>query len=71
MVVTLQVDDKIADKFLWFLEHFSKDEIKMVEPGGDEAIDEAACLGLLESIKSGTRTTTPMKAAELTKALGL
>ncbi len=28
MVITLQVDDKIAGNFLWFLGHFSKDEIK-------------------------------------------
>lgn len=69
MVVTLQVDDKITDKFLWFLEHFGKDEIKVVGPNSDEAIDEAACLNLLESIKSGTRTATPMNAADLTKAL--
>jgi hypothetical protein len=29
--VTLKVDDSINDKFLWLLEHFSANEIKILE----------------------------------------
>ncbi|MFI3119858.1 MAG: hypothetical protein QX203_07755 [Methylococcaceae bacterium] len=29
--VTLKIDDSINDKFLWLLEHFSANEIKILE----------------------------------------
>ena len=29
--ITLQIDDSINEKFLWLLEHFSRDEIKILE----------------------------------------
>ena len=29
--VTLKIDDSINDKFLWLLEHFSSNEIKILE----------------------------------------
>lgn len=29
--ITLQIDDKVSDKFLWLLNHFSKNEIKIIK----------------------------------------
>lgn len=29
--ITLKIDDNINDKFLWLLEHFSKNEIQILE----------------------------------------
>jgi hypothetical protein len=29
--VTLKIDDSVNDKFLWLLEHFSSNEIKILE----------------------------------------
>jgi hypothetical protein len=28
--ITLQIDDKVSDKFLWFLNHFSQNEVKVI-----------------------------------------
>ncbi len=30
-MVTLKIDDSINDKFIWLLEHFSPNEIKILE----------------------------------------
>jgi len=29
--ITLQIDDSVSDKFLWLLERFSRDEIKILD----------------------------------------
>ncbi len=29
--ITLQIDDSVSDKFLWLLDRFSKDEIKILD----------------------------------------
>lgn len=29
--VVLQIDDKVSDKFLWLLDHFSQNEIQIVK----------------------------------------
>ena len=29
--ITLQVDEKVQDKFEWLLSHFSNDEVKIIE----------------------------------------
>jgi hypothetical protein len=29
--ITLQIDDSVNDKFLWLLDRFSRDEIKILE----------------------------------------
>ncbi len=47
--ITLQVDNSIMDKFLWFLQHFSNKELKVIEIDNDDTylrnID-----GMVESI---------------------
>ena len=34
--ITLQVDNSIMDKFLWFLQHFSNKELKVIEIDNDD-----------------------------------
>ena len=50
--LTLRVDDAVSDKFNWLLEHFSPDEIKILEQ--DEYIDDDTYLrtidGMIKSI---------------------
>ena len=38
--ITLQIDDSINEKFLWLLEHFSRDEIKILEQSDYVSDDE-------------------------------
>jgi hypothetical protein len=50
--LTLRVNDTVSDKFAWLLEHFSPDEIKILEQ--DEYVDDDTYLrtidGMLKSI---------------------
>lgn len=38
--VTLKIDDDISDKFLWLLNHFSQDEVKILEQTNYVSDDE-------------------------------
>ena len=38
--ITLQIDDSVNEKFLWLLEHFSRDEIKILEQSDYVSDDE-------------------------------
>jgi hypothetical protein len=29
--ITLQIDDRILEKFLWLLSHFSRDEVRILD----------------------------------------
>ena len=31
--LTLKIDDSVSDKFLWLLQHFSQNEVSIVEAG--------------------------------------
>ena len=50
--VTLKLEDKITDKFLWLLSHFDKEEISIIDK--DEYISDDEYLrsidGMVESI---------------------
>ncbi len=50
--LTLRVDDTVSDKFAWLLEHFSTDEIKILEQ--DDYVDDDTYLrtidGMIKSI---------------------
>ena len=50
--LTLRVNDTVSDKFAWLLEHFSSDEIKILEQ--DEYVDDDTYLrtidGMVKSI---------------------
>ena len=51
--ITLQIDDSVSDKFLWLLDRFSKDEIKILDQsdyiGDDEYL--RGIEGMVQSIK--------------------
>jgi hypothetical protein len=38
--ITLQIDDSVSDKFLWLLDRFSKDEIKILDQSDYVSDDE-------------------------------
>jgi len=50
--VTLKIDDNISDKFLWLLNHFSKDEVKILEQTNYVSEDEylRSIDGMVQSI---------------------
>ncbi len=52
--ITLQIDDSINDKFLWLLEHFSPDEIKIIDQSEYVSDDEylRSIPGVVESIQA-------------------
>ncbi len=45
--ITLKVEDSVSDKFLWFLNHFSKNEIEIIDKTVYQSDDE-----YLRSIKN-------------------
>jgi hypothetical protein len=51
--VTLQVEDSTYDKFLWLLNHFSKNEVKVLEQSKYISDDEylRSIDGMVESIQ--------------------
>ncbi|MGK0291032.1 MAG: hypothetical protein ACI86H_002499 [bacterium] len=51
--VTLKIDDSINDKFLWLLEHFSKNEIMILDQSEYISDDEylRSVNGMVKSIK--------------------
>jgi len=53
--ITLQVDDSVSDKFLWLLDRFSKDEIKILDQSDYVSDDEylRGIEGIVQSIKAG------------------
>jgi hypothetical protein len=52
--ITLQIDDSVSDKFLWLLDRFSRDEIKILDQSDyisdDEYLREIE--GMVQSINS-------------------
>jgi hypothetical protein len=51
--ITLQINDSVNEKFLWLLEHFSKEEIKILEESEYICDDDylRSIEGMVESIK--------------------
>ena len=52
--ITLQIDDSVSDKFLWLLDRFSKDEIKILDQSDYVSDDEylRGIEGMVQSINS-------------------
>jgi hypothetical protein len=46
--LTLKIDDSISEKFVWLLEHFSPNEIKILEQ--NEYIDDDTYLRSIEGV---------------------
>lgn len=51
--VTLKIDDSINEKFLWLLDHFSANEVKILEQSEYVSDDEylRTIEGMVQSIK--------------------
>ncbi|QVL50566.1 MAG: hypothetical protein KFB96_09175 [Thiocapsa sp.] len=55
--LTLAIDDRVRDKFLWLLEHFSDDEIRILDQS-DQVGDEdylRSIDGMVDSIQDARR----------------
>lgn len=52
--ITLQIDDSISEKFLWLLDRFSRDEIKILEQSDYVSDDEylRGIEGMIQSIQT-------------------
>jgi hypothetical protein len=52
--ITLQIDDSISEKFLWLLDRFSRDEIKILEQSDYVSDDEylRGIEGMTQSIQA-------------------
>ncbi|GCE62910.1 MAG: hypothetical protein DWQ54_23000 [Microcystis flos-aquae TF09] len=52
--ITLQIDDSISEKFLWLLDRFSRDEIKILEQSDYVSDDEylRGIEGMIQSIQA-------------------
>lgn len=55
--VTLKIDDSINDKFLWLLEHFSANEIKILEQSEYVSDDDylRSIDGMVQSIQEARK----------------
>ena len=55
--ITLKIDDSIKDKFYWLLEHFSVDEVKILEQSEYISDDEflRSIDGMAHSIKEARK----------------
>lgn len=53
LTITLKIDDSVNEKFLWLLEHFSTDEIKILEQTQYLSDDDylRSIDGMVQSIK--------------------
>ncbi len=55
--LTLAIDDRVTDRFLWLLGHFSRDEIRILDQS-DQMSDDAylrSIDGMVESIQEARR----------------
>ena len=50
--VTLKIEDTISEKFMWFLSHFNKDEVSILDKDEYQSDDEylRSINGMVESI---------------------
>ncbi|MCI4399854.1 MAG: hypothetical protein JHC37_04755 [Campylobacteraceae bacterium] len=57
-IITLQVEDKVYDKFFWLLDHFSKSEVKILDQSKYISDDEylRSIDGMVESIQNARNT---------------
>ena len=55
--LTLKIEDSISDKFLWLLNHFSQNEVKILEHSKYTSDDEylRSIEGMVESIKKARK----------------
>lgn len=58
--VTLKIDDNVKDKFMWLINHFSKNEIEILESSSYKSDDEylKSIKGMEQSIISASNEPT-------------
>jgi len=58
--VTLRIEDSISEKFLWFLNHFDKQEVEILEKTTYKSDDEyiKSIKGMQESIMEASSEST-------------
>jgi hypothetical protein len=54
--ITLQIDDSVSDKFLWLLDHFSKDEIKILDES--DYVRPVGCVNAMPRTYDGSISTS-------------
>ena len=64
--VTLKIDDSVSEKFLWLLEHFSSNEVKILEQAEYVSDDE-----YLRSIKGMTESILEARKEPNSKGVSL
>jgi hypothetical protein len=64
--LTLKIDDSVSEKFVWLLEHFSPNEIKILEQ--NEYIDDDT---YLRSIEGMTQSILEAKNEPMTNGVAL
>jgi hypothetical protein len=64
--LTLAIDDRVKDKFLWLLQHFSRDEIRILEQSEHMSDDDylRSIGGMVESIQK-SRNEPASKGVDL------
>jgi len=57
--ITLQIDDSVNEKFLWLLDRFSRDEIKILEQSDYVSDDEylRGIEGIIQTIQTARNET--------------
>lgn len=55
--ITLKIDDRIIEKFLWLLSHFSRDEVQILDQADYISDDEylRSLPGMVDSIQQARR----------------
>lgn len=55
--LTLAIDDRVKDRFLWLLGHFSRDEIRILDQSDQVSDDEylRSIDGMVDSIQEARR----------------
>ena len=60
----LKVNDSVYEKFLWFLNKFSKDEVEIISESADFSKNQQYLNGELDEILSGKANFIEMNEAE-------
>ena len=57
ITIKLKVSEKIHDKIMWFLGHFSSDELQVLDSDSDLIMDEAEMKSAYNEVVSGNAST--------------
>ena len=57
ITIKLKVSEKIHDKIMWFLGHFSSDELQILDSDSDQIMDKAELESAYNELVSGNAAT--------------